>query len=240
MPRNYRKPLFLFFLSLLVLLASARPDTNERNYVSYTVDCRKQTIRFYWKDKQHQPLGSLGRLKEYVEAQHKQLIFAMNGGMYKTDQSPLGLYVENGKEYAPLNKKDGGGNFYLQPNGVFFITKKGKAELRKTEKFISDSTIQYATQSGPMLVIDGLIHPEFKQGSTKLNIRNGVGILPNGQVLFAMSKHPVSLYDFAHYFKQRGCRNALYLDGFVSRTYFPEKNWIQTDGQFGVMIAVER
>ena len=75
--------------------------------------------------------------------------------------------------------------------------------------------IKYATQSGPMLIIDGQIHPAFKQGTANLNIRNGVGILPNNKLLFVMSKKEMNLYDFANYFKNSGCINALYLDGFV-------------------------
>jgi uncharacterized protein YigE (DUF2233 family) len=91
-----------------------------------------------------------------------------------------------------------------------------------------------------MLVIDGKIHPAFKQGSANLNIRNAVGILPDGKIVFAMSKTQINFYDFAMYFKELGCENALFLDGFVSRTYLPEENWVQTDGNFGVMIGVTK
>jgi uncharacterized protein YigE (DUF2233 family) len=86
-------------------------------------------------------------------------------------------------------------------------------------------------------VIDGKIHPKFTQGSKNVHIRNGVGILPNGNVLFAMSKNTINLYDFATYFKERGCSYALYLDGFVSRTYLPSAEWEQLDGNFGVIIG---
>ena len=89
-----------------------------------------------------------------------------------------------------------------------------------------------------MLVVDGQIHSAFTQGSSNLNIRNGVGILPNNKILFAMSKKEINFYDFATFFQNMGCESALYLDGFVSRTYFPEKNWIQMDGNFGVIIGV--
>jgi uncharacterized protein YigE (DUF2233 family) len=89
-----------------------------------------------------------------------------------------------------------------------------------------------------MLVIDGKIHAAFTKGSSNVNIRNGVGILPDNKIIFAMSKKEISFYDFANYFKSMGCKNALYLDGFVSRTYLPEQSWIQTDGNFGVMIGV--
>jgi uncharacterized protein YigE (DUF2233 family) len=109
-----------------------------------------------------------------------------------------------------------------------------------TTDFINNGQINYATQSGPMLVIDGEIHPIFKEGSKNLNIRNGVGILPDKKVVFAMSKKEINFYDFANYFKKLGCKNALYLDGFVSRAYLPEKKWVQTDGNFGVMIGITK
>ncbi len=91
-----------------------------------------------------------------------------------------------------------------------------------------------------MLVIDGQIHQAFKKGSINLNIRNGVGILPDNRVIFAMSKQEVNFYDFAEFFMSMGCKNALYLDGFVSRTYLPEENWQQLDGNFGVIIGVTK
>jgi uncharacterized protein YigE (DUF2233 family) len=126
----------------------------------------------------------------------------------------------------------------MEPNGVFYLTDKNEAVVCQTSEFKLSDHIKYATQSGPMLVINGNIHPAFKQGSSNLNIRNGVGILPEGKLIFAMSKNVINFYDFAKYFKNLGCKNALYLDGFVSRTYLPEKNWIQLDGNFGVMIGV--
>lgn len=88
------------------------------------------------------------------------------------------------------------------------------------------------------MLIDGEVHPAFMQGSKNLNIRNGVGILPDGRVVLAMSKVEVNFYDFALFFKNLNCENALYLDGFVSKTYFPEMNVHQLGGNFGVIIAV--
>jgi uncharacterized protein YigE (DUF2233 family) len=110
--------------------------------------------------------------------------------------------------------------------------------LSPTAFFRYTDNIKFATQSGPMLLVDGKVHSSFKQGSQHLNIRNGVGILRDSSIVFAMSSAELSLYDFALYFKEIGCINALYLDGFVSRTYLPEQNWQQLDGDFGVMIGV--
>lgn len=162
----------------------------------------------------------------------------MNGGMYMEDFSPLGLYIENQKTYRALNKKSGKGNFYMQPNGVFYITTKKEAGVCTSSEFEKKQNVSYATQSGPMLLVNGVVHSAFTKGSSNLNIRNGVGILPEGKIIFAMSKVPVNFYDFAEFFKDQGCKNALILDGFVSRTYLPSKNWIQTDGNFGVMIGI--
>jgi uncharacterized protein YigE (DUF2233 family) len=91
-----------------------------------------------------------------------------------------------------------------------------------------------------MLLVNGVIHKSFNENSKNLNIRNGVGILPNNTILFAMSKKEINFYDFAKFFKDKGCKNALYLDGFVSRTYCPEQKWMQNDGDFGVIIGVTK
>jgi uncharacterized protein YigE (DUF2233 family) len=205
------------------------------NIISYTVD--PALVHLYWKDNSGHPLGSLQHLKEHVAPQ--QLVFAMNGGMFKPDGVPVGLFIQDKVTLTALDTSAGNGNFYLKPNGVFYITTAGKATICETAAFVNHN-VKYATQSGPMLISNGLIHPAFKEGSTNLNIRNGVGILPDGKLVFAMSKEAINFYDFAMYFKQLGCSNALYLDGYVSRMYLPAENWIQTDGNFGVIIGVTK
>ena len=216
---------------------SMAPQEDSR-FLSYIVDPAHSDIRFYWKDDQGQLLRSIQNLKLFVEKQGKQLAFAMNGGMYKADNSPQGLFVQDNACLTPLDTLSGTGNFYLKPNGVFYLTVDGKAAICRTQDFLHSRQVKFATQSGPMLLIDGQMHPAFKQGSANLNIRNGVGILPDGKVIFAMSRQQVNFYDFAQFFKSMNCRNALYLDGFVSRTYLPEKAWKQVDGNFGVIIGV--
>lgn len=124
----------------------------------------------------------------------------------------------------------------MQPNGILYITNNNKGGICKTLDFINKN-IKYATQSGPLLLIDGKIHSRFIKGSKNLNIRNGVGVLPSGKLIFAMSKQKINFYDFAIYFNNLGCQNALYLDGFVSKTYLPQKKWSYLDGNFGVIIA---
>ena len=205
--------------------------------VTYIIDPQKVHVRLYWKDDSGNILRSIQNLKSYVESKKSHLLFAMNGGMYKIDHSPQGLFIQDKITVTSLDTGSGSGNFYMKPNGIFYLSTDGKAGICQTSSFINRN-ISYATQSGPMLICNGIVNAAFIKGSENLNVRNGVGILPDGKVIFAMSKVKVNFYDFAIYFKSLGCANALYLDGFVSRTYLPELHWEQTDGDFGVMIGV--
>ena len=229
---------YLFPLLFLTLFCNTQ-NTNvsdTESILTYITDAKN--LQFFYKDKNGEPFLNHGNLKKKLADKDQELVFAMNGGMYKKDFTPQGLYIENGKTIVSLDTMQKGyGNFYLQPNGVFYISKGGQPSIVTTKQFLSNNAITYATQSGPMLLIDGGIHPKFRAGSSNLHIRNGVGILPNGRLLFAMSKERINFYEFASFFKKHGCKNALYLDGFVSRTYLPSKNWEQLDGQFGIIIA---
>jgi uncharacterized protein YigE (DUF2233 family) len=227
----------ILFALLTSLSFAFTKQQEEEKFISYVADLKKQDLKLYWQDDKKQPFKSIGNLKTWLENKNEKLVFAMNGGMYKSDNAPLGLFIQDYKTITRLNKANATGNFYLKPNGVFYITATNQPIICTTGKFFDNGKIKYATQSGPMLVIDGKIHSEFKQGSTNLNVRNGVGILPGNKVIFAMSKTFVNMYDFAEFFKKAGCLNALYLDGAISQTYLPEKNWLQTGGDFGVIIG---
>lgn len=215
-----------------------KPSNEDDRFVSYIVNPKKQDLEFFWKNEKGEHFKNAENLISWLKSKNIKLLFSTNGGMYKKDNSPQGLYVENTITKSEIDTSNENGNFYLKPNGIFYLTTDKKPIICKTEDFVNNGMIKYATQSGPMLVIDGEIHTAFKKNSTNLNIRNGVGILPNNQIIFAISKKEINFYDFAEYFKKLGCKNALYLDGFVSRTYLPEKNWKQIDGNFGVIIGV--
>lgn len=216
-------------------------EIDESRLLIYEVNSKQQQLDFYWKDSIGMNYENFGFLKRSLQKQNKELIFAMNGGMFKRDLSPQGLFIDKGIiRFETDTVQKGYGNFYMQPNGIFYLTKENNPVVSTTKEFLkkeSTQNIKYATQSGPMLLIEGKIHSKFGKGSSNLNIRNGVGVLPNGNILFAMSKEKINFYDLATFFKQKGCKNALYLDGFVSKTYLPSQNWQQTNGIFGVIIA---
>ena len=213
------------------------------DYIGYEVKPDSGEIRMYWKDDKGNILGSLNNVKNFVEQENYQLVYACNGGMYMQNQMPLGYYIEQGKTLQKINTKSGNGNFYLKPKGVFYVDNKNIPGIKSIETttdraVLQKQSIKYLTQSGPMLVHNNTINPLFTQGSSNINVRNGVGILQNGNAYFAMSTYPVNFYDFAKHFKDNGCTEALYFDGFVSRSFCLQQNYNQLGGNFGVMIAV--
>ena len=212
----------------------------ENTFDLVKVDLRKTPIKFFWKNKNGQLIRSLKNLKSVVESQNKELLFAMNAGMYQRDRNPQGLYIENGKTIKSLDTlQNRYGNFYLQPNGVFSITDQKAAVTPSLNFNKKNKKPEWATQSGPMLLINKKVHPAFKEGSSHLNIRNGVGVISEYEIVFVISQKEVNLFDFAMLFKERlNCTNALYLDGFVSRAYIPQLNRNDLDGDFGVMIGI--
>ncbi|MGB3605950.1 MAG: phosphodiester glycosidase family protein [Psychroserpens sp.] len=228
---------FYLFIMMMSCTSSAQKIEDSR-FVIHVVDLETQTLKFYHQNDTGTNFGNFKNLRHSLLNKDEELVFAMNGGMYLKDGSPQGLFIENGLKIKELDTtNEAYGNFYLQPNGIFYLTKENTGVVCKTNEFKMNTNIVYATQSGPMLVIDGEIHPTFVKDSENLNIRNGIGVLPDGKLLFAMSKDSITLYDFADFFKSHACINALYLDGFVSRTYLPKKNWEQLDGNFGVIIG---
>lgn len=213
-------------------------DKANSNSAFLIYECLPSAVEMFWKTEDGHIFKNFDSLDHWLQVKHqKQLIFAMNAGMYMEDNSPLGLYIEKGKTLRKLNTRNGSGNFYMDPNGIFLIDKKGKAQILPRATF-KEKQIQFATQSGPMVLIEGRINKVFNQDSQNFNIRNGVGILPNGNCLFVMSKGLVTFYEFAQFFKEMGCKNALYLDGAISQTYFPQEGFKLKGGDFGVIIGV--
>lgn len=228
----------LLLMALGIVAFSFNSNPVDDRILSYTVDPKIQEVKLYWKDEKGKSIQSLQNLKDLLDSHNKNLLFAMNGGMYLPDGSPQGLFIHEHKTLTQIDTTSGNGNFYMKPNGIFYLMADNTPHVCATSDFSDNDQIKYATQSGPMLIINGQIHPAFQKGSPNLKIRNGVGILPNNQILFAISKTEINFYDFAEFFLKQGCKNALYLDGVVSRAYYPKGKWIQTDGQFGVMIGV--
>ena len=218
-------------------------ETREHGGISAlvcTVDVAKVDLRLFHTRTDGKPYGGFGPLVRELTDDGKRLVFAMNGGMYHEDLSPVGLYIEGGKTLKSANTNAGPGNFHMLPNGVFWID-GDKAGVSETRAFLkSGRKPAYATQSGPMLVIGGKLHHRFLVDSTSRKTRNGVGIRDGGKTaVFALSNGRVTFHEFATLFRDElGCNDALYLDGTISSVYAPLANHYDVLFPMGPIIAV--
>jgi uncharacterized protein YigE (DUF2233 family) len=228
------KTLRLSSLALLLVLwlaptAMAEPRLCaelEDGGAAYTVcdfDARKSDIRLFLRDEKGETYGSFASLVGALANKGEALVFAMNAGMYAEDRAPVGLYVENGRTLNGANTRAGPGNFHMRPNGVFWID-GARVGVTETARFLkSRQRAQFATQSGPMLVVGGRIHPRIHEDGVSQKFRNGVCVQDGHIARFAISNQPVTFYEFARLFRDRlRCKDALFLDGgSASALYAP-------------------
>lgn len=241
-------PLAALWLALVAGPAAAQEGLPEsgcapvdhagNRYAVCVIDLRQSDLRLFWQDDAGTPYRSFAAIEIALAAEGAELGVAMNAGMFDADYAPIGLYVEDGATLVDANTNQGYGNFHLLPNGVFYWS-GDTAGIMETNLFLAERPLtDYATQSGPMLLIDGEVHPRFLPDSDSFKIRNGVGILDEHRVAFAIAEQPVTFWDFALMFRDAlGSRNALYLDGSVSSLRAPELGR-PGGGRFGPILAV--
>ena len=205
-------------------------------YAICDVDLTQDVLRlFLYEPLSGRPYGYFGTLNAALEEQGFALGFAANAGMYHDDRAPVGLYIEDGKTVQKLITREGPGNFGLLPNGVLCLRAR-RADVIETLRYVEEAPeCISATQSGPMLVIDGELHPRFLRDSTSKYVRNGVGTSDDGQVAtFVIANSPVTFHVFGNVFRNHlGISNALYFDGNVSRVRAPDLG--RSDIGFGAL-----
>jgi uncharacterized protein YigE (DUF2233 family) len=209
-------------------------------YTICEVDLHNHTVRLYWNRSDGTPYAYLSALPRSLEGGTGRMLFATNAGMFDSNLKPVGLYVEQGRELVHANTKSGRGNFHMKPNGIFYIS-ADRAAVAETQAFLKQRPqADLATQSGPMLVIDGRLHPRFDRRGTSLKTRNGVGVRADGKVIFVISQEAVSFDAFARLFRDGlKCPNALFLDGgSASSLYAPTLNHPGNIVPLGPMLAV--
>lgn len=191
--------------------------------------------------------GKFSTLKYNYTAYPRDYLMLTNGGMFHPQGVPVGLFQHDSIIVQRLNVSEGYGNFFLLPNGVFYVTKDHQAGVLESKIFRDsiynkETPLHIATQSGPMLLIDGKFHPKFQEQSTSKYIRSGVGVTDKQKVIFIISEEVVNLYTFAKIFKEKGCKNALYLDGAISTMYIKNKgdNIKNYSTRYGPIIGIYR
>jgi uncharacterized protein YigE (DUF2233 family) len=237
------------FAAILLLLAqtanaaTCREEVYERTeYAICEVDLTKEVLRLFLYDPENKlPYGYFSTLNAALEDQGFALGFATNAGMYHDDRAPVGLYIEDGLTAQRVITNAGPGNFGLLPNGVLCLRPR-RADVIETLQYVEEAPeCISATQSGPMLVIEGEIHPRFLPKSTSRYVRNGVGTSDDGTIAtFVISNSPVTFHAFGSVFRDHlKINQALYFDGNVSRLRAPELGRDDIGfGALGPIIAV--
>ncbi len=205
------------------------------------VDLARAAISAVWKDSAGQPLLTFGNALKQLRESKVEPLFMTNAGIFTPSVAPGGLYVQSGEVKVPINRNNGEGNFHLKPNGVFFINVDG-AHVEDSDRVTEDmiKTMQVATQSGPLLVRDGEIHPQFQIDSENKKLRSGVGVVTPKEIYFVLSKVEVNFHHFARFFRDElKCSDALYLDGVISKFYLRNEAAFQPGvEQFAAMLVV--
>ena len=236
--------IFYQILSFTELYASGfrSLNFNKVEYLVYIVEPKR--VELYWKDEKGSSYLRFRKLQEVLMNEGREIEFIMNAGIFEPQFIPTGLHIENGKEMCPLNLKSGKGNFYLKPNGVFYVEAGGnKANILESNEY-AEARIQpkLATQSGPLLLQGGKVHPKFNKDSASKLHRNGVGVDSEGKVVFVMTRfqkgNVVNLYEFAELFRHLKCKNALYLDGTISNMIVNPPEVIKSGNEFAAMLVV--
>nr|WP_174823441.1 phosphodiester glycosidase family protein [Ruegeria arenilitoris] len=212
----------------------------DKRYTICEVDAANEDLRLFLNDKNGDLLGHFSSVNDALGSDDKRLAFAMNAGMYHDDRSPVGHYVEDGQEQMRVIPNAGPGNFGLLPNGVFCI-RDGRADVFETLDYVNQAPqCRFATQSGPMLVIDGELHPRFLVDSTSRYVRNGVGTSNNGaRAVFAISDDYVTFHEFGSLFRDvLNTPNALFFDGNISRMYDRANNRSDVGFSLGPIVGV--
>ncbi|HZZ88591.1 MAG TPA: phosphodiester glycosidase family protein [Caulobacteraceae bacterium] len=187
------------------------------------------------------PVGSLRGLRVFLGADAGRVDFAMNAGMYAPDRSPLGLFVAASTTLKPLNRASGAGNFFLTPNGVFWIGADGAAHVEATGAFAAaDRRPVWATQSGPLLAQGGQLNPHITANGPSLAIRNAVGA-HGADAVFVISDDRVSFGRLARFMRDGlGCPDVLYLDGSISGLWAPGLGRLDQTHGLGTFVIVLR
>ncbi|HEV7403573.1 MAG TPA: phosphodiester glycosidase family protein [Chthoniobacteraceae bacterium] len=210
-----------------------------KSFTVCRVNVRKERLELFLRDEKGVPIKRFDKLAAWLQPRGRKLVFAMNAGMYNPDFSAEGLFVSAGREEAPLNTGKGYGNFFLKPNGVFVVTERGARVVETSEYPNLRDRVLLATQSGPLLVHNGVIHPAFLKDSTSRLFRNGVGVPAPDLALFVITEAPVNFYEFASLFRDElKCPDALFLDGTVSSLCAPALKRADFRMDLGPMIGV--
>lgn len=228
-------------------IGAALAGVSEEGVVSKGVKFRvvkldPSQVGLVWRDADGKPYETFDQVQRTMAKEGKKVRFLMNAGIFEPGLIPSGLHVEKTKELRALNPREGEGNFFLKPNGVFAVTAGGKAVVWDTVEYQTRSeAVRLAVQSGPLLLMNGHRHAAFRAESNSIKHRNGVGVDEQGRVVFAMTdkRQEVNFWDFAGLFLELGCKDALFLDGDISQLAVNPEEEVKSNRFAAMFVVVE-
>lgn len=234
---------YLLACSVIVVIAAViYIAALEKKDVTYQVlKVAPDSVELVWTDSNGEQLRTFPAAAKYLKETGRTPLALMNGGIFEPSEIPSGLLVQSNEVLRPVNRREGSGNFYLKPNGIFLVGSQGAAVIATGEWPPEGVDVRCAVQSGPLLLRHGKVHPQFNADSNSRLIRNGVGVTKEGEVVLIVTdsestKLP-NLYEFAQQFKRLGCDDALFLDGNVSQMRSgPDLE--KPSNRFGSIVAV--
>lgn len=220
--------------------ACAPRDFEGSRFIVCTYNADADELRLVSRDVRGRYVRSFAALAAHLGGDMRRLRFAMNAGMYNDAGAPIGLFIAESAEEENLSRTDGPGNFHMKPNGVFWQSEDGAVHVDTTNDFAREPrAARWATQSGPMLVIKGDLHPRFQHDGPSRYLRNGVGVRDERTAYFVISSGVVSFGRFARFFRDElNCADALFLDGSVSSLWSPALDRRDETSDLGPMVVV--
>jgi uncharacterized protein YigE (DUF2233 family) len=209
-------------------------------FIVCTYDARRDELRLVSQDADGNYLRGFQALGADLGRDANRVRFAMNAGMYNDAGAPIGLYIAEGEQHRRISLAEGPGNFHMMPNGVFWQDEDGAVHVDTSQTFAAEPrAARWATQSGPMLVIDGELHPQIQHDGPSRNMRNGVGVRDERTAYFVISSGVVSFGRFARFFRDElECDDALFLDGNVSSLWAPSMDRQDERADLGPLVVV--
>lgn len=194
-------------------------------HVQRVSQAQQAKLDLRWLDDSGKPLSDFGGLQKQLSQEGKKIVFATNAGIYERGPKPCGLTITASKTLVQLNLANAEGNFFLKPNGVFYLDDTaGPGIAESSEYAVLKIQPRIANQSGPLLLRKGVIHPAFNANSPNRRQRSAVGVVTATQeIVFVMSdredrtKGRVTFHQLSRFFLHLGCQDALFLDGDISQ-----------------------
>jgi uncharacterized protein YigE (DUF2233 family) len=231
----------LLFSSIGIFVAPSGSFGRADHFRTFRFSALEFQISLHWKDDNDEPFSSLAAVKRHLEGGGRRVHLLTNAGIF-SQAGPIGLHIEAGRRLMPLNSNRGEGNFYWEPNGVFYIA-NDQPNIIRTQILVLPGNpdvpgqTDLAIQSGPLLFDRQGVHEGFDKSRSTF-IRNAVGVTDDSTIVFAISTVPVTFMELTQHFLDQKCYAALYLDGAISQLWALGDNGLDPQGGFAGIIAV--